>query len=192
MNDFSNYRTGAEYAPVRAYVRNKIIKAAAISFLVEAAFLCVGFLWAAHTGFGNGWIAILLMGVLGLSGVKFSGLLSLMTDAPWEGRIVEIKETTEDKTKTAYGQMINFDSKITKLSIYVAKPDGAVRLFETSFEKTAHDYYKVGDEVRHYRGLKLFEKKDKSSDEKILCQVCESYVDIKEENCPFCKYRLLK
>ena len=31
-----------------------------------------------------------------------------------------------------------------------------------------------------------------SKDEKIICQVCESYVSIDEDNCPFCKYKLLK
>ena len=191
-NGFSGYYTDEEYKPVRRLVAKRIIKAALISLAVEAACLGAGLFWATHTGFGNGWLAIVLMGVIGLSGVKFSGLLSYLTDAPCEGTIVEIKETTADKTKTAYGQMINFDSKISKLSIYVQKRDGNVRLFETSFEKTPHDYYKTGDEVRHYRGLKLFEKKDKSGDEKILCCVCESYVGAEEDYCPFCKYRILK
>lgn len=124
--------------------------------------------------------------------MKFSGLLALVADRPCEGTIIEIKESTEDKTNTVYGQMINFDQKVTKLSIYVQKTNGDVRLFETKFDKTPHDYYKTGDEVRHYRGLQLFEKKDKSKDEKIICQVCESYVSIDEDNCPFCKYKLLK
>jgi len=192
MNGFSEYYTSDAYKPVRRYVAKRIVKAALVSAAVEAVFLGIGIFWSLHTGFGAGWLAIPLMGVVGLSGVKFSGLLALVADRPCEGTIIEIKESTEDKTNTVYGQMINFDQKVTKLSIYVQKTNGDVRLFETKFDKTPHDYYKTGDEVRHYRGLQLFEKKDKSKDEKIICQVCESYVSIDEDNCPFCKYKLLK
>ncbi len=192
MNGFSDYYTGAEYKPVRRYVAKRIVKAALVSAAFEAVFLGIGFFWSSHTGFGAGWLAIPLMGIIGLSGVKISGLLSLLTDRPCEGRIIEIRETTEDKTNTVYGQMINFDQKVSKLSVYVQKTNGDVRLFETKFDKTPHDYYREGDEVRHYRGLHLFEKKDKSGDEKLICQVCESYVSISEDHCPFCKYKLLK
>lgn len=192
MNGFSEYKTAPEYAPIRKMLIKRLIKSIIISLLIEAAFVGVGIFWSTHTGFGNGWLAILLMGFIGLFGVKVSGLLDYILDKNCEGKIIEIKETTGDKTKTAYGQMINFDSKISKLAIYVQKPDGDVKLYNTSFEKVPHDYYKVGDEVRHYRGLKLFEKRDKSKDAKIICSVCESYVSIDEDYCPFCKYKLLK
>lgn len=173
-------------------LRKRLIKAIIISLLIEAVCVGIGIFWSTQTGFENGWLAIALMGVLGLSGIKISGLFDYLTDVNCEGKIIEIRETTGDKTKTAYGQMINFDSKISKISIYVQKPDGNVKLYNTSFEKVPHDYYKVGDEVRHYRGLKLFEKKDKSNDTKIICSVCESYVSADEEYCPFCKFKILK
>ena len=192
MNGFSKYRTAPEYAPIRKMLRLRFVKAVIISLLIEGACLGIGIFWSTHTGFGSSWLAIVLMGVIGLAGVKISGLLDLILDKNCEGKIIEIKETTADKSKTAYGQMINFDSKITKLAIYVQKPDGDVKLYNTSFEKVPHDYYKVGDEVRHYRGLKLFEKRDKSKDVKIICNVCESYVSSDEDFCPFCKYKLLK
>ena len=192
MNGFSEYKTAPEYAPIRKMLRIRLIKSIIISLLIEGACVGIGVFWSTRTLYGNGWLAIVLMGCIGLAGVKISGLLDFILDRNCEGKIIEIKETTEDKTKTAYGQMINFDSKISKLAIYLQKPDGNVRLYNTSFEKVAHDYYKVGDEVRHYRGLKLFEKKDKSKDDKIICVVCESYVSIDEDHCPFCKYKILK
>ena len=192
MTEFSNYKTGAEFQPIRKMLTRRLIKSVLISVLIEAACVGVGVFWSTQTGFGNGWIAIALMAVLGLFGVKISGLLDYVTDNNCEGKIIEIRETTDDKTKTAYGQMINFDSKVTKLSIYVQKPDGDVKLYHTICEKIPHDYYKAGDEVRHYRGLKLFEKRDKTGDAKIICSVCESYVSSDEEYCPFCKYKLLK
>ena len=192
MTGFSEYKTSAEFLPIRKMVKRKIIRAALISALIEAACVAVGVIWSASTGFGNGWLAVALMALIGLAGMKISGLLDLLTDVNCEGKIIEIRETTGDKTKTAYGQMINFDTKVSKLAIYVQKPDGNVKLYNTSFEKVPHDYYKVGDEVRHYRGLKLFEKKDKTGDSKIICSVCESYVSSDEQYCPFCKYKLLK
>ena len=192
MNGFSEYKTAPEYAPIRKMLRRRLIKSILISLLIEGVCVGIGIFWSTHTGFGSSWLAIVLMGVLGLFGVKISGLLDYILDVNCEGKIIEIKETTDDKSKTAYGQMINFDSKISKIAIYVQKPDGSVKLYNTSFEKVPHDYYKVGDEVRHYRGLKLFEKRDKSKDVKIICVVCESYVSIDEDYCPFCKYKLLK
>ena len=192
MTDFSDYKKGEEFAPIRKMLQKRIIKAALISALIEAVCIGIGVFWSTHTTFGNGWVAIALMGVLGLAGVKISGLLDIILDVDCEGKIIQIDETTADKSKTAYGQMINFDSKVTKLAIYVEKPDGNVKLYNTVFEKVPHDYYKVGDEVRHYRGLKLFEKRDKTGDAKIICNVCESYVSSDEEYCPFCKYKLLK
>ena len=192
MNGFSEYKTSPEYAPIRKMLRRRLIKSVLISLLIEAGCIGIGIFWSTHTGFGNGWLAIVLMGIIGLGGVKISGLLDYIADKNCEGKIIEIKEVTGDKSKTAYGQMINFDSKISKISIYVQKPDGSVKLYNTSFEKVPHDYYKVGDEVRHYRGLKLFEKRDKSKDVKIICNVCESYVSSDEDFCPFCKYKLLK
>ena len=192
MTGFSDYKTGKEFLPIRKMLKKRLIKSVLISLLIEAAAVAVGVIWSTSTGFGNGRVAIALMGVLGLSGVKISGLLDYLTDVNCEGKIIQIDETTGDKTKTAYGQMINFDSKVTKLAIYVEKPDGNVKLYNTVFEKVPHDYYKVGDEVRHYRGLKLFEKKDKTGDSKIICNVCESYVSADEDYCPFCKYKLLK
>ena len=192
MTDFSEYKTGKDYIPIRKMLQRRIIKAALISVLIEAVCVGIGVFWSTHTGFDNGWIATALMGVIGLFGVKISGLLDIMLDSDCEGKIIEIKETTGDKSKTAYGQMINFDSKVSKIAIYVEKPDGNVKLYNTMFEKVPHDYYKVGDEVRHYRGLKLFEKRNKTGDSKIICNVCESYVSADEEYCPFCKYKLLK
>ena len=192
MNGFSEYKTSPEYAPIHKMLRRKLIKSVLISLLIEAACVGIGVFWSTHTGFGNSWLTIVLMGVIGLSGVKISGLFDFLTDKYCEGKIIEIREATGDKTKTAYGQMINFDSKVSKISIYVQKPDGDVKLYNTIFEKVSHDYYKVGDEVRHYRGLKLFEKKDKTGDSKIICNVCESYVSADEDYCPFCKYKLLK
>ncbi len=192
MNGFSEYKTSPEYAPIRKMLIRRLIKSVLISLFIEAACIGVGIFWSTHTGFGNGWLTIVLMGVIGLCGVKISGLFDYLTDVNCEGKIIQIRETTGDKTKTAYGQMINFDSKVSKISIYVQKPDGNVKLYNTTFEKVPHDYYKVGDEVRHYRGLKLFEKRDKSGDSKIICSVCESYVSIDEEYCPFCKYKILK
>ena len=192
MNGFSEYKTAPEYAPIRKMLHRRLIKSILISLLMEGVCVGIGVFWSTHTGFGNGWLAILLMGCIGLFGVKFSGLLDYILDTNCEGKIIEIKETTADKSKTAYGQMINFDSKISKISIYVQKPDGSVKLYNSSFEKVPHDYYKVGDEVRHYRGLKLFEKRDKTKDTKIICSVCESYVSADENCCPFCKYKLLK
>ena len=192
MNGFSEYKTSPEYAPIRKMLRRRLIKSILISLLIEGVCVGIGIFWSTHTGFGSSWLAIVLMGVLGLFGVKISGLLDYILDVNCEGKIIEIKETTDDKSKTAYGQMINFDSKISKIAIYVQKPDGSVKLYNTSFEKVPHDYYKVGDEVRHYRGLKLFEKRDKSKDVKIICVVCESYVSIDEDYCPFCRYKILK
>ena len=192
MNGFSDYKTSPEYAPIRKMLRRRLIKSVLISLLTEAGCIGIGIFWSTHTGFGNGWLAVVLMGIIGLGGVKISGLLDYITDKNCEGKIIEIKEVTGDKSKTAYGQMINFDSKISKISIYVQKPDGSVKLYNTSFEKVPHDYYKVGDEVRHYRGLKLFEKRDKSKDVKIICNVCESYVSTDEDYCPFCRYKILK
>ena len=59
-------------------------------------------------------------------------------------------------------------------------------------DDTRYNYYKVGDRVRHHKGLNSYEKEDKSGDKIIFCNACGSLIDIKEDFCFRCKCPLLK
>lgn len=190
-NGYSEYKTSDEYKPIRRMVVKKAVKASLLFLLYEGAFIAFGIIWGLATDF-NGLLAVVMCALLGLSGLRFTGLWRIISDRFYEGKIIKIDERTVEEGKTAMVQMINFDKKNIELDIYIELPDGDVKLIKTSFKTVPHDYYKVGDEVRHYPGLALFEKRDKSKDSKVICNVCENYLSADEDICPFCGYKILK
>lgn len=192
-SEYCDYKKGAEFAELRKAIVIKRIPKIIYFLLYEAAFVAFGYIWGRFTNFGSGAAAMVLCGLLGLSGLKVFGLIQMLSDRFYEGKIIRIDEKTVEADKTAFGQMMNFNKQRQTFDLYIELKNGDVKLVKMDCSTDIpHDYYKIGDEVRHYPGLKLFEKRDKTGDEKIICNNCENYLNFSEEVCPFCGAKLLK
>ena len=86
--------------------------------------------------------------------------------------------TTSDPTHKLKNASFNLNGK--KYDITVDADD------------TRYNYYKIGDRVRHHKGLNTYEKQNKTGDTIIFCNACASLNDIKEDYCFRCKCPLLK
>ena len=77
--------------------------------------------------------------------------------------------------------------------VHVQRDDGKiiVRRFEEKISINA-DYYNIGDRVRVHKGVKYFEKLDKSKDKKIICLECGCISVMEKVKCYNCGRKLYK
>ncbi len=189
---FCNYKTDDKFSPIRRYVAVKRIRTLLIFVLFVAVCLLFGYLWGNSSKYATPATGMIFFGVISLAGIKPLGVYKLFADRYIEGEVVELKEKAVDETKAAHTQMVNFGKQITLIEMYILESDGNVQMHTMKFDGVPPDFYKPGDRVRHYSGLVLFEKEDKSGDDKIICSVCGNYLSSDEDECPFCHYPLLK
>lgn len=189
---FCDYKHDKKFSSVRRHVLFKRVRSVVLFLAFLTACLLFGRWWGGSSRYANETTGMVFCGIIGLCGIKLFGVQKLFTDKYIEGEITEISEKAVDETNSAHTQMIKFGKQITQMDMYILMPDGNVKMHTMKFDGIPPDYYKVGDRVRHYPGLVLFEKEDKSKDNKIICSICGNYLSIDEDNCPFCRYSLLK
>ncbi|MDT8903534.1 hypothetical protein [Anaeroselena agilis] len=104
----------------------------------------------------------------------------------WDGVVVDKKierkrsrRSDEDDWRTSYTVVIRSDG-------------GETHIIGGEDDDTLYNYYRIGDRVRHHKGLNSFEKYDKSQDTVIFCNACASLNDIRDDRCFRCKCPLLK
>lgn len=104
----------------------------------------------------------------------------------WDGIVVDKKigrkkrrRSDEDDWRTSYTVVIRSDG-------------GETHTISCEDDDTLYNYYRIGDRVRHHKGLNSFEKYDKSEDTVIFCNACASLNDIRSDCCFRCKCPLLK
>jgi len=77
-------------------------------------------------------------------------------------------------------------------SVLIRSEDGKVHSLKVEDDDTVYNYFQIGDQVRHHKGLNSYEKFDKSKDDIIFCNACATLHDIQEEYCLRCGCPLLK
>jgi len=106
----------------------------------------------------------------------------------WDGTIID-KKTENKRRRSKYDESwINY----TKYTVSVRADNGNTHTTSAEDDDTKYNYYRVGDRVRHHKGLNTYEKEDKSGDTIIFCNACASLNDIKEDFCFRCNCPLLK
>ncbi len=108
-------------------------------------------------------------------------------DKTWDGT-VEDKRDYQVRTRRRDGRTTYRREYVLK----VRKDGGGLKKHKWVNATGLYDYYKLGDRVRHHKGLQYYEKYDKSADEEILCAACLAFVDRSKDQCPRCKCPLLK
>ncbi len=106
----------------------------------------------------------------------------------WDGTVVDkkiIKKRRHDKYQDCWKEYLEYQVTI--------KDDNGKKFHLTAEDDdTQYNYFKIGDRVRHHKGLNSYEKQDKSDDTIIFCNACASLNDIQDDYCFRCKCPLLK
>ena len=106
----------------------------------------------------------------------------------WDGTIID-KKTENKRRRSKYDESwINY----TRYTVYIRADNGKTHTTSAEDDDTKYNYYRVGDRVRHHKGLNTYEKEDKSGETIIFCNACASLNDIKEDFCFRCNCPLLK
>ncbi|MFO7887671.1 MAG: hypothetical protein R6U59_05070 [Eubacteriales bacterium] len=114
-------------------------------------------------------------------------IISRKTSKDWDGSVIDKK--IEKKTrKNKLGEREDF----VLFTIIIRSYNGKIHEICDENDDTVYNYYKIGDKVRHHRGLNTLEKFDKSKDTIIFCNACASLNDIEDDYCHRCKCPLLK
>ena len=108
--------------------------------------------------------------------------------ATWDGVVVD-KKTKNKRRRSKYDESwINY----TRYTVCIRSDNGKTYTTSAEDDDTKYNYYRVGDRVRHHKGLNTYEKEDKSGDTIIFCNACASLNDINEDKCARCNCPLLK
>lgn len=123
--------------------------------------------------------------------IAFFQIISRNKDKTWDGVVVD--KTTEHKQKRQNAGNNDY-YWVDYISYKVFIMDNNEKIHTIIFEDddTVYNYYKIGDRVRHHKGLNSFEKYDKSRDTIIFCNACGSLNQIEDDYCFRCKCPLLK
>jgi hypothetical protein len=175
------------------YLKNSS-KYALIFSVVIAVIAVVGFYIAGERGADNLENPESLYIGLGIGGMFiFIALLKNLSQKrskTWDGKVVN--KTVEQKTKKVqYGDTYQREPYV-EYKVMIQPISGKLYTLRHEDDQTVYNYYQIGDEVRHHKGLNTFEKKDKSKDQIIFCAACASLCDIKDDYCHRCKCPLLK
>jgi hypothetical protein len=132
---------------------------------------------------------------LGIAGmfltIAILATISRLTIKQWDGVVIDKK--VENKTRRNKDSDGRYYVERYKLYTVVFKTDRG-KILERGVEDddTVFNYFEIGDQVRHHKGLGTLEKYDKSRDSIILCNACSSLNDIQNDNCHRCHCPLLK
>ena len=107
----------------------------------------------------------------------------------WDGTVVDKKikkKSKHDKYEDSWKDYLQYQVTI--------KDDRSGKKHDLTADDddTKYNYFKIGDKVRHHKGINTYEKQDKSGDTIIFCNACGSLNDMKEDYCFRCKCPLLK
>jgi len=131
---------------------------------------------------------------LGIAGmfmtIAILATLGRLTTKQWDGVVIDKKvERKTRRNKNSDGQ---YYVERYKLYTVVFKTDQG-KILERGVEDddTVFNYFEIGDQVRHHKGLGTLEKYDKSKDDIIFCNACSTLNDINDDKCYRCSCPLL-
>lgn len=115
-------------------------------------------------------------------------IVSKNKSSTWDGIIVDKKishKRRHDKNQNRWLDYLEY-------SVCIQDENLKMHYSVAADDDTIYNYYKIGDKVRHHKGLNSYEKQDKSLDSIIFCNACATLNDINDEFCFRCKCPLLK
>ena len=117
-------------------------------------------------------------------------IVSRNSGSTWDGYIIDKKQILKKRK-------INHDNnnswqEYMEFTVFIKSNQGKMYCITVDDDDTLYNYYKVGDKIRHHKGLNSYEKYDKSNDTIIFCNACASQNDIGDESCHRCNCPLLK
>lgn len=108
----------------------------------------------------------------------------------WDGQVVD-KKTKKKQQKVNFGDEYRMEQYVL-YTVVIKEQNGKKHKIQTRNDQTTYDYYRIGDQVRHHKGLNTYEKYDKSRDHIIFCNACGTVNNIEENLCSVCHCPLLK
>ena len=122
-------------------------------------------------------------------------ILQRLKSKTWDGKVIDKKIEHKQQKKYSSGngffKQKYIENKIEYI-IIIKRDDGKNHTIITENDDTLFNYYKIGDLVRHHKGLNTLEKYDKTEDKIIFCNACASLNDINDDFCHRCGAPLLK
>jgi len=113
----------------------------------------------------------------------------------WDGKVIDKKIEHKQIKKYSSGDGFfkhKYIENKTEYIIIIKRDDSKIHTVITEDDDTLFNYYKIGDLVRHHKGLNTLEKYDKTEDKIIFCNACASLNDINDDFCHRCGAPLLK
>ncbi len=131
-------------------------------------------------------LAVIVGFALGLIMVAISYIRLFSLNKPiWEG-------TVADKTSVEHFDKKNKDKARIDYTVVFHGNGGGRKKLRVKNDSSFYDYYHVGDKVRYYPVFGTFEKRDKTNDDIIFCNVCSAKNPISNRKCDRCKSPLFK
>lgn len=123
--------------------------------------------------------------------IAFYQIISRKKDRTWDG-VVTDKITAKKQRKQNSSNDDYYIHYYTEYKVVITDENGKTHTLLFEDDDTVYNYYKVGDRVRHHKGLNSYEKYDKTNDEIIFCNACGSLNQIEDDYCFRCSCPLLK
>lgn len=130
-------------------------------------------------GIGGMFLTIALITVLGRA-----------TSKTWDGVVVD-KYVKRRRRRERSGDD-TYEVPYDEYGVVIRDQRGKIHTLTADDDDTMYEYYQVGDQVRHHKGLDTLEKYDKSRDSIIFCSACSTKHDITDDKCFRCGCPLLK
>ena len=134
---------------------------------------------ALYIGFGIGSMFLL---------IALFQIIGRNKSTTWDGIIVDKKIKQKRRHDKYQNRWIDY----LEYSVCIQDENRKMHYSSADDDDTVYNYYKIGDKVRHHKGLNSYEKQDKSGDSIIFCNACASLNDINDDYCFRCKCPLLK
>lgn len=128
--------------------------------------------------------------------------LYIIFDKTWDGEVVAKNKTYTyakstkimlNKAETGARDKQGGSMPYVRSELQVRRNDDG-RVFKHVYvehdESNHVGYYRIGDRVRHYAGLNLYEKEDKSKDRRVMCLRCRSLEPKEYKKCKKCGFIL--
>lgn len=106
--------------------------------------------------------------------------------------MVVIDKKIEKKTRRQKSGEDYYTERYTEYTVIYKTDKGKIISKSVDDDDTVYNYFKIGDRVRHHKGLNTLEKYDKTGDEIIFCNACSTMNDIDDDKCCRCSCPLLK